>query len=694
MKNNLSQYFTWFFCYFFLLLFLVNIIFVSLSFAQMRSIDSLYFALAKYETNQKEIDTNYVNALNILSNVLHQNQPDTAFYYAQRAFDASEKINFLKGKANATKQQSISLVSKKNLDKALEYWQKSIIAYGQVNDTKEIAHCLDNVGTIYEQQENFPQATEYYLKSLRNYDVIKDQKNSVFVVNKLSKVYFKKVNFDKSEIYAQKALRMAQELNIFSEIVTASHTLYEIAKTEKDYLKAIEYNELAITYRDSMFFSEKKHLVKQVDASKKEYYRQLRKMQEMLKKNEELENINLERQKLFRLALEQQSSQDKKLASELAKKEKEIQNLNKNQKILKKDKELQRIETERQKNARTALEKQSESERLLASAQNETNKQKQDSLHQLAKSKQVEVEMHLNEERRLQAESKQRTLEVITEKEAKEFQQYINYLTLAGLLGVIIFAYYIFKSRQKEIKQKEEILEQKEEIQQINEELNTTLQAVELERAKSDALLLNILPIETAQELKNTGTAIPKHYDLVTVLFTDFKGFTNIAEKFTPTQVIEELNHCFLAFDEICDKYNLEKIKTIGDAYMCAGGLPTPNSTNPYDVVCAGLEMQEWMARWKKEKEAKNEAVWELRLGIHTGEVIAGVIGKKKFAYDIWGDTVNLASRMESSGEVGKVNVSGTTYKYIKDSFSCTFRGKVKAKNKGEVDMYFVEHEL
>jgi len=176
------------------------------------------------------------------------------------------------------------------------------------------------------------------------------------------------------------------------------------------------------------------------------------------------------------------------------------------------------------------------------------------------------------------------------------------------------------------------------------------------------------------------------------VLFTDFKGFTQIAEKLTPAEVISELNHCFSVFDSICDKYGLEKIKTIGDSYMCAGGLPVANTTNPVDVVNAGLEMQACMKIWKAEKDAKNEPVWELRLGIHSGEAIAGVVGKNKFAYDIWGDTVNLASRMESSGEVGKVNISEATYNLIKDKFNCTHRGVIKAKNKGEVNMYFVDN--
>ncbi|TAH28017.1 MAG: adenylate/guanylate cyclase domain-containing protein [Cytophagales bacterium] len=228
-------------------------------------------------------------------------------------------------------------------------------------------------------------------------------------------------------------------------------------------------------------------------------------------------------------------------------------------------------------------------------------------------------------------------------------------------------------------------------VQQINNEYELKVQQ---QKKEIEGLLLNILPEEVADELKQKGTATPHHYSLVSVLFTDFKGFTNIAEKITPQEVIENLNNCFLAFDEICEKYNLEKIKTIGDAYMCAGGLPIANTTNPFDTVLAGLEMQTWMGNWKKEKQAKNEPTWELRLGIHTGEVIAGVIGKNKFAYDIWGDTVNLASRMESSGEVGKVNISETTYHLIKDKFECTFRGEIKAKNKGEINMYFVEKVL
>jgi len=240
------------------------------------------------------------------------------------------------------------------------------------------------------------------------------------------------------------------------------------------------------------------------------------------------------------------------------------------------------------------------------------------------------------------------------------------------LMFVILFLIvYYFKSENK---QQEKLLEDK----------NTNLAD---EKQKSDNLLLNILPGETAEELKQTGAAKPRSFKMVTVMFTDFKDFTLNAEKIPADELVSEINHYFSTFDLIMDKYNIEKIKTIGDSYMCAGGMPLENDSHPIDVVAAALEIQEFMRRQKEEREA----CFELRLGIHTGPVVAGIVGSKKFAYDIWGDTVNVASRMESCGEVGKVNISGSTYQLVKDRFSCTYRGRVAAKNKGAIDMYFVE---
>ena len=211
------------------------------------------------------------------------------------------------------------------------------------------------------------------------------------------------------------------------------------------------------------------------------------------------------------------------------------------------------------------------------------------------------------------------------------------------------------------------------------------------EKNRSDELLLNILPSEVAIELKNKGAADAKQFNQVTVLFTDFKNFTAVAEKLTAQELVNEINYCYSAFDRIISKYGIEKIKTIGDAYMCAGGIPVPNNTNAIDIVLAALEIRDFMLNEKQKRELSGAAFFEIRIGCHTGHVVAGIVGIKKFAYDIRGDTVNIASRMESSGESGKVNISGITFELVKGRFSCTYRGKVQAKNKGEIDMYFAD---
>jgi class 3 adenylate cyclase len=215
-----------------------------------------------------------------------------------------------------------------------------------------------------------------------------------------------------------------------------------------------------------------------------------------------------------------------------------------------------------------------------------------------------------------------------------------------------------------------------------------------MEKKKSDDLLFNILPLETAEELKRDGKTSPRKFESVTVMFTDFEGFTKRAEQLTPDELVDEIDECFSAFDQIIDKYGIEKIKTIGDSYMCAGGLPVPNSTHPTDVAEAAIEIIHWVDQHMKKRIAANKPFFDVRIGIHTGPVVSGVVGSKKFAFDIWGDTVNTASRMESGGEPGRINISGDTYAQIKDHFKCTHRGKIPAKNKGNIDMYFLEEKL
>jgi adenylate cyclase len=211
------------------------------------------------------------------------------------------------------------------------------------------------------------------------------------------------------------------------------------------------------------------------------------------------------------------------------------------------------------------------------------------------------------------------------------------------------------------------------------------------EKKRSDDLLLNILPLEVADELKATGGAVAKHFDHVTVLFTDFVNFTQAGERMTPQQLIDELHTCFKAFDEIISKHEIEKIKTIGDAYLAVAGLPAADARHAENVIDAALAIRDFMLERKKKL---GEKTFGVRIGIHSGSVVAGIVGVKKFAYDIWGDTVNTAARMEQNSDSGKINISQTTYELVKDQYHCTFRGEIEAKNKGDMRMYYVDSKI
>jgi class 3 adenylate cyclase len=221
--------------------------------------------------------------------------------------------------------------------------------------------------------------------------------------------------------------------------------------------------------------------------------------------------------------------------------------------------------------------------------------------------------------------------------------------------------------------------------------LNTTQGQLEAEKGRSEELLLNILPARVATELKERGGVVePQFYQSATILFTDFHSFTTLAEGLAPWQLIDTLDQYFSAFDEISQRHRLEKLKTVGDSYMCAGGLPDENRTHVFDSCLAALEMQAFVTRMNRERRKLRLPVWDMRIGINTGFVMAGVVGRRKFTYDVWGNTVNVASRMESSGEEGRTNISEAVWDRVKNLFECEPRGFIEAKNKGKLAMYFL----
>ena len=260
------------------------------------------------------------------------------------------------------------------------------------------------------------------------------------------------------------------------------------------------------------------------------------------------------------------------------------------------------------------------------------------------------------------------------------FRIFAALLILSLLFGVYWFRVYQLQRRERA----------------LEEEVRERTMELEIEKQKSEELLLNILPLETAEELKKFGKAKARRYDQVSILFCDFKDFTKVAEQLEPEELVTQIDFHFGAFDRIIGRHGLEKIKTVGDAYICVGGLSdrqveADQGSAAAEVVEAAMEIQTFLKRERRFREENGLPFFEARIGIHTGSVVAGVVGLKKFAYDIWGDAVNIASRMEGNSQPGKINISEATYQLIADQYHCIYRGKITAKNKGAIDMYFVE---
>ena len=274
--------------------------------------------------------------------------------------------------------------------------------------------------------------------------------------------------------------------------------------------------------------------------------------------------------------------------------------------------------------------------------------------------------------KKMQAEQVQIATEKL-EKANRDYQRLKN-ISLGALGLLLLLGYFLWKRNDKLLK--------------------SNTQSFLEEKKRSDDLLTNILPPEVVRELKKQGTVKAQKKEEVSVFFSDFKNFSQIAETLSPEELVKELDTCFTIFDRIIDKHRLQKIKTIGDAYMCVGGLYTQGGNHIYRIVLAALEIQQFLADRKKDRLKNGELFFEARIGIHTGPIVAGVIGRKKIAFDVWGDTVNVAQQMEQHSEVGKVNISGETFNFVQDKFDCIQRGTLTAKNKKEYEMYYVNKAI
>ncbi len=603
------------------------------------------------------IDTVKVNTLLALSKYYLSSDPLETVKYALQAKDISEKINFDKGTALALKNIGIANFNQSKYIDALQSWQQAQAVYSKINDKAGVANMYSNIGAIYEVQGEDAKALESHLKALKVAELINDTLRIVTALINMGAVYDNKSqNYDKAIQNYMRALPLCEAFNDKDAIGTVTANTGEIYFKRGDDSTALKY-----FLRSYKAYGDNSEYTPYILNDIGDVYHKRGEYQKAI----EYHNLAYEKAKKL------DSKLDMTIAliglAETYGKQNEFQ---------------QAIETYKE-GLKLAMEIAANNEKKeiyegLANSYSKLHDYDnafkyqtlligiKDTLYDVDTDKKL-TNLLFN----FEIDKKQAQVDLLTkDRKIKEQEIKRQKLVRNGFMGgfavVLLFAGVFFMQRNR----------------------------ISKEKKRSDELLLNILPEETAEELKATGTAKAKSYELVSVLFTDFKNFTQASELLTPEELVQEINYCYSEFDKIITRHGIEKIKTIGDAYMCAGGLPVANNTHPEDIIRAGLEMTQFIEKNKQERIEKKQPFFELRLGIHTGPVVAGIVGIKKFAYDIWGDTVNTASRMESSGEIGRVNISGTTYELVKDKFLCVHRGKVKAKNKGEIDMFFVERPL
>ena len=683
---------------FYCLLFSIN------DFAQnQHKIDSLQYELKKFETHKKKLGSNVpsmfdstkADLLFEISKNYRGSNPDTAIFYTQQAFSLSEKIGYKKGIGNAYNGFGGISYEKGDYTIALEYYQKSLkicteigykkgignarngigsIYYSECNlpealenhstalkirkeigDKQGIAYSLCNIGVIYSGQGNDFQALNNLLTALKMMEELGDKRGIELCYLKIGDIYYVQTNFPEALKNYRASLKISEEIGNKHGIADSYYSIGNIyygqgnfQQAEKNILIGLKkYQEIGL--KDGI--SNAYYCLGTIYLAQGNYSESLKdcfialKMCEQLLNKDGIANLYI----LMGNVYEKQGKLKESLKYELKGLSLALEVGDKDH-LKRAYANLARINA-KLKNYKSAYDYEVLFKQYYDSIYNTENENKLTSL-----------QMHYEYDKKESlAKAEQEKKDAIALKEMQK-QKLVRNGFVGGFAVVLIFAGVFFRQRNK----------------------------IKKGKKLSDELLLNILPSEVAEELKHKGRAEAKQFDDVTVMFTDFKDFTKISERLSPAELVAEIDACFIAFDNILDKYNIEKIKTIGDSYMCAGGLPVPNKTHASDVVKAALEIQKFMGEHSQQKIKEGKKVFELRIGIHSGSVVAGIVGIKKFAYDIWGNTVNIASRMESSGEAGKVNISGSTYELVKNEFNCIHRGKIEAKHMGMIDMYFV----
>ena len=673
---------------------------IALSLNAQLNIDSL----RKLWNDTSQVDTVRLYAIDELAADARYKNTDSAIILATLELDYAKLKNQKTWQAKASNILGVAWYLKSNYAKAIEWHLQSFALCKEMDNKAGMASSYNNLGNIYSEQSDYVKALQHYQKALDLIESSNKQKASKYY-NNIGSIYLIQGIHPKALEQFRKALALSEELNDREGIGVAYNNIGVIYDNAGDTTKALEYFEKSVDINkelgDKQGLAESYLNIGMIKKAQGNYAQALDYQQKSLALEKELDNRQgignvygsigeiYEAQDNITLALEnfqkglalaeEIGNKDKTASSYInigrlrlkRKKYKLAETLGKN--ALNLSEELGIITYQREASKLLyeiykAWEKNNEAlryhEKFLALNDSiettETNKR----LDQMEFAKIMLADSLKKEKEKVQVEMAHEA-EVHQKDKQRNLAMYIGagVLLLAGSLWARLR--YVRKTRT----------------------------VIQKEKDRSENLLLNILPVEIAEELKIHGKAEARDFDMVSILFTDFKEFTSISEKMSAKELVGEINYCFEAFDKIVGKYKIEKIKTIGDSYMAAGGLPVPTPDSVKNTVLAGLEMQTFIQTYQLKKESEKRPAFQMRVGIHTGPVVAGIVGVRKFQYDVWGDTVNTASRMESSGAVGQVNISQATYELIKDEplFHFQSRGKINVKGKGEVVMYFVQ---
>jgi adenylate cyclase len=625
--------------------------FQSFSFGQDSSLskaDSLKNKIEQLPDEKAKVD-----ALIDLSKVMMSSSLEETINYGEQAFELAEQLDDKPGMALALKNIGLGYYYQSDYLNVFEYWERSLEMYKEINDQAGVANLESNLGSIYFNQGDDATAVEYSLRSLAAAETINDSLGMARALNLLGAVYMNKsVTLDRAKEYFLRAMDIFENLDYKNGIAACAVNLGDIYHQQKQYVSSLYYLQTSIDYfENQVFVPHSYNLMGEV-------YRDMGKYKEAMEYLEKAidlandQNIQDEAcQALISLGKTHQLQGNYSEASIYFKEAKNIaEDIGANNEL---------------KDAYDGLAKLSAEigDFNQAFSYFQLYDAMKDTLYNLETDEKIK-----NLQFTYQLDKKETEIE-LQEAEIKQQKIFTYSAVFTGFMFILLAGGLFNRYRY----------------------IRKTKKIIENEKDRSDNLLLNILPAETAEELKEKGSAKARSYNNVTILFTDFKGFTQLSATLSPPALVKEIHHCYMAFDEIMARYGVEKIKTIGDAYMAAGGLPKPNDSHPIDVTLAAMEIRAFMDKLKKDRIKQGKPYFEIRIGIHSGPVVAGVVGTHKFAYDIWGDTVNIASRMESNSEPGKINVSEATYELIKEQFECTPRGKIAVKGAGEKTMYFVE---